>query len=113
MVEAWKQRPEPLGLLVHDPGSDLLFESAGDKSHRFTTRNSEVPLITVFSIHTQVRPLVAVLSLGRRVGCCIEGDDDVVHVARRILAMSPGLSALPVAVWNGEQWSSHELESLV
>ncbi|NQV12455.1 hypothetical protein HQ524_03750 [Candidatus Uhrbacteria bacterium] len=113
MIEAWKQRAEPLGLLVHDPGSQLLFEHAGDRLHRFSTRNRDIPVLTVFNIHTEVRPLVALLTLGRRVGCCIDDEEDVVHVARRILAMSPGLSELPVAVWNGDSWASHELNSLV
>lgn len=113
MIEAWKQRSEPLGILVHDLESGPVFVKAGDMSHRFCTRNMESHIVTTFSIHTEVRPLVALLAMGRRVGCCVDDDDDVVHVARRLVAMSPLLCNLPVAVWNGESWSSHELISLV
>lgn len=113
MISAWTKRSEPLGLLVHEPSGELLFSTAGDKAHRFVTRDADMPVITVFTIHTQVRPLVAMLATGRRVGCCIDGDDDIVHVARRLVAMSPVLYSLPVAVWHGDHWTSQELHELV
>ena len=114
MIEAWKQRSEPLGILVCDLPNAPIFETTGDRAHRFVVRNHDIPLIMAFNAHTQVRPVIAVLALGRKVGCCIGDEDDIGHVARRLYASSPGhLSSMPVAVWSGDAWSSHELVELI
>lgn len=112
MLSAWQQRPEPLGLFV-GVSSSFLHQQVGDRAHRFVVRDARMPLLISLSPHLPLRVVVACLAIGRRVGCFLQEEDDVVHAARRVLAAAPGhIAHVPVAVWNGARWESHRLSEL-
>jgi len=114
MIDAWSHRPESLGIMVSDVSGTLLFKGVGDRMHRFVSRNHDIPLFVAFSVHTQIRPLIALVVVGRKVACFVDAQDDIGHVARRFYSFAPGhLATMPVAVYDDGVWSSHKLSELL
>ncbi|PIR47810.1 hypothetical protein COV06_00185 [Candidatus Uhrbacteria bacterium CG10_big_fil_rev_8_21_14_0_10_50_16] len=113
MIEAWQQRSEPIGLFVGAPEFPLLHTVIGDRAHRFVVRGQGMPLVVQMHPNIPVRTLVSCLVIGRRVGCYLNDEDDIMHTAHRLLRAAPGhIARLPVAVWDGGAWSQHLLYEL-
>lgn len=114
MIDAWNTRPEFLGILVHTPGEVGVHAVPGDAAHRFALRGSGAVLLARPSVYQTMRPIVSLLTMGKRVGCCVDDEDDIARLATRIYTHAPGLGRdLPVGVWSRQTWETRPLGELL
>jgi len=112
MRQAIKQREEILAFII-DEQKEPVFQQIGDLQHIFSTRSPEIPMFVKLTYDTNLRPLTAMLTLGRKIACYLDEQDDVSHAAKRLTYNAPHIAQINVAVFNTGEWSTHMLQDLI